>query len=100
MFKPADATKEPHAAQTLPLLNRLLDRLAVRPARLSERERAGKRGGAWRGLDGASSAVCRYRYSVPPMIRLAKAGIESYRRWRDFTACSQPKAELRNEGVL
>lgn len=48
---------------------------------------------------GASSVVCRYRYGVPPMIRLAKAGIESYRRWRDFTARSQPKAELRDEGV-
>lgn len=59
-----------------------------------------KGAGLGEGSTGASSAVCRYRYSASPMIRLAKAGIESYRRWRDFTGCAQPKAQFRNEGVL
>ena len=59
-----------------------------------------KGAGLGEGSTGASSAVCRYRYSAPQMIRLAKAGIESYRQWRDFTGRSQPKAQFRNEGVL
>ena len=52
------------------------------------------------GSTGASSAVCRYRYSLEQMIRLASAGIDEYQRWPSFTGLSAPRAKFHNEGVL
>jgi len=56
--------------------------------------------GIGEGSTGASSAVCRYRYSLEEMIRLAKAGIEEYQRWPSFTGLSSPRARFHNDGVL
>lgn len=59
-----------------------------------------KGAGIGEGSTGASSAVCRYRYSALEMIRLAKTGIEHYRAWQDFTGLEEPRAHFANDGVL
>jgi len=52
------------------------------------------------GSTGASSAVCRHRYSSDEMVRIATAGITAYKKWRAFTGLSQPKAVFHEDGVL
>ena len=52
------------------------------------------------GSTGASSAVCRYRYSTDDMVRFARDGIDAYRRWQEFTGLLDPAASFRNTGVL
>lgn len=59
-----------------------------------------KAAGVGAGSTGASSAICRYRYSAPEMIRLAKTGIDSYRNWSDFVKLPTPRAQFHNDGVL
>jgi len=59
-----------------------------------------KGAGTGEGSTGASSAVCRYRYSASQMIRLARTGIDEYRNWASFTGLSSPRAEFANDGVL
>ncbi|CAN0486377.1 unnamed protein product, partial [Discosporangium mesarthrocarpum] len=59
-----------------------------------------KGAGIGEGSTGASSAVCRHRYSADPMIRLARTGIDAYRGWREFTGLKTPKAEFQNDRVL
>ncbi|GAB5413414.1 MAG: FAD-binding oxidoreductase [Congregibacter sp.] len=59
-----------------------------------------KGAGVGEGSTGASSAVCRYRYTTAEMIRLARDGIDTYRRWSDFVALQSPRARFHNEGVL
>lgn len=52
------------------------------------------------GSTGASSAVCRTRYSLDEMLVLARDGIEAYRDWQNFTCLKQPRASFHNDGVL
>jgi sarcosine oxidase subunit beta len=52
------------------------------------------------GSTGASSAICRHRYSRDEMITLARDGIHAYRNWADFVGLAVPKAEFHNDGVL
>ncbi|MEM9530982.1 MAG: FAD-dependent oxidoreductase, partial [Pseudomonadota bacterium] len=52
------------------------------------------------GSTGASSAVCRYRYSLDAMVTLARDGIEAYRQWQAFTELAAPRAAFHNDGVL
>ena len=52
------------------------------------------------GSTGASSAVCRYRYSTDDMVRFASDGINTYRNWKAFTRLSNPSASFNNTGVL
>jgi glycine/D-amino acid oxidase-like deaminating enzyme len=52
------------------------------------------------GSTGASSAVCRHRYSRDEMLRLARDGILAYRRWPAFTGLRAPRAEFHKHGVL
>jgi sarcosine oxidase subunit beta len=52
------------------------------------------------GSTGASSAICRVRYSNDEMSRLARDGILAYRHWDAFTGLVQPVAEFRQDGVL
>ena len=52
------------------------------------------------GSTGASSAVCRYRYSMNEMLQLASDGIRAYRDWSAYTGQSQPAAAFQNDGVL
>jgi len=52
------------------------------------------------GSTGASSAVCRHRYTLENMVYLARDGILAYRHWQDFTQLAEPRAEFQNDGVL
>ena len=52
------------------------------------------------GSTGASSAVCRHRYSLDDMLVLARDGIDAYRNWPAFLEMQQPLAEFQNDGVL
>jgi glycine/D-amino acid oxidase-like deaminating enzyme len=52
------------------------------------------------GSTGASSAVCRFRYSNAEMIELARDGIGAYRRWLDFLGNGSAIAQFQAVGVL
>lgn len=52
------------------------------------------------GSTGASSAVCRFRYSRPEMVELARDGIAAYRHWADYLEIADPRARFHNDGVL
>ena len=52
------------------------------------------------GSTGASSAVCRYRYSTDEMVHFARDGIHAYREWQAFTGLTEPRAHFNNDGVL
>ena len=52
------------------------------------------------GSTGASVAICRHRYSLDAMVRLAADGIGAYREWRAFTGLARPRAEFHQSGVL
>jgi sarcosine oxidase subunit beta len=56
--------------------------------------------GVGEGSTGASSAVCRFRYSLDEMIHLARDGIYAYRDWQSFTGLVETRAHFNNEGVL
>lgn len=56
--------------------------------------------GVGEGSTGASSSVCRFRYSSDDMVRLARDGIGAYRNWREFTELVEPRAEYHEDGVL
>ena len=56
--------------------------------------------GVGEGSTGASSAVCRFRYSLDEMVALARDGISAYQHWQDFTGLGDPRAQYNNEGVL
>lgn len=52
------------------------------------------------GSTGASSAVCRCRYSMDEMLALASDGISAYRNWRAYTGLREPRAVFQNDGIL
>ena len=52
------------------------------------------------GSTGASSAICRYRYSMDEMVILARDGILAYQQWQAFTGMQKVRASFHNEGVL
>jgi glycine/D-amino acid oxidase-like deaminating enzyme len=52
------------------------------------------------GSTGASSAICRVRYSKDEMLLLARDGIDAYRHWGAFTGLAGPAAEFHQDGVL
>ena len=56
--------------------------------------------GLGEGSTGASSAVCRHRYSIDAMVELARDGINAYRHWQEFTGIDQPVAKFHPDGVL
>jgi glycine/D-amino acid oxidase-like deaminating enzyme len=56
--------------------------------------------GPGEGSTGASSAVCRFKYSHSEMVRLARDGIEAYRRWPEFLGSDDVRAEFQRLGVL
>lgn len=56
--------------------------------------------GVGEGSTGASSAVCRFRYSHDEMVTLARDGISAYQRWREYTGLPDVRAEYQQEGVL
>lgn len=56
--------------------------------------------GLGEGSTGASSAVCRYRYSRDEMVELARDGIRAYQNWADFIELSKPIARYHRSGVI
>lgn len=59
-----------------------------------------KGAGVGEGSTGASSAVCRYRYTLDEVVQLARDGIDAYRNWPAFTKLASPRAEFHEHGVL
>ena len=59
-----------------------------------------KGAGIGEGSTGASSAICRYRYSMDEMLTLATDGISAYRNWQEYTALRRPQAEFQPDGIL
>ena len=59
-----------------------------------------KGAGVGEGSTGASSAVCRCRYSLDELVYLARDGINAYRHWAEFTGLDSPRASLNEDGVL
>ena len=52
------------------------------------------------GSTGASSAICRVRYSIDETLVLARDGINAYRHWGAFTRLRDPAAGFHQDGVL
>lgn len=52
------------------------------------------------GSTGASSAVCRFRYSYAEIVQLARDGIAAYQRWPEFLGNGTPNARFQPVGVL
>lgn len=59
-----------------------------------------KGAGLGEGSTGASSAVCRFRYSCDEMVELAKDGIQAYQNWGAFLGLKDPVAEFHRAGVI
>ena len=59
-----------------------------------------KGAGIGEGSSGASSAICRYRYSMNEMLQLASDGISAYQNWAEYTGFPEPNAKFQNDGVL
>ena len=59
-----------------------------------------KGAGLGEGSTGASSAVCRFRYSCDEMVELARDGIRAYRDWGDFLELREPIARFHQSGVV
>jgi glycine/D-amino acid oxidase-like deaminating enzyme len=56
--------------------------------------------GLGEGSTGASSAVCRFKYSRDEMVQLARDGIGMYQQWADFLELTDPAAHYHRAGVL
>lgn len=52
------------------------------------------------GSTGASSSICRCRYTFPEVVRLAYHGQEAYGAWATFTGLEEPRSGLNRVGVL
>ncbi|MGH8872781.1 MAG: NAD(P)/FAD-dependent oxidoreductase [Acidimicrobiia bacterium] len=59
-----------------------------------------KGAGPAEGSTGASSSICRCRYTHPEVVRLAFHGQQAYRNWAAYTGLDQPRSGLRSVGVL
>lgn len=59
-----------------------------------------KGAGLGEGSTGASSAVCRFRYSLDEMVELARDGIHAYQNWGDFLEITTPDARFHQSGVV
>lgn len=59
-----------------------------------------KGSGPGEGSTGASSAVCRFRYTRPETVKLASNGIAAYQNWGEFLGCGSPLARYQQIGVL
>ena len=52
------------------------------------------------GSTGASSAVCRHKYSRSETVLLARDGIDAYRHWGDFVQLPNPLAQFSHSGMV
>lgn len=56
--------------------------------------------GVGAGSTGASSAICRYRYSADNMVHLARDGIGAYQQWNAYLGQPDTRAKFQRDGVL
>ncbi len=56
--------------------------------------------GPGEGSTGASSAICRFKYTRPETVALARDGIGAYRRWSEFLRMAAPAATFHPHGVV
>ena len=59
-----------------------------------------KGAGPAEGSTGASSSICRCRYTHPEVVRLAFHGQEAYGNWGEFTGLDEVRSGLQRVGVL
>jgi sarcosine oxidase subunit beta len=59
-----------------------------------------KGNGPAEGSTGASSSICRAKYSNPEVVRVASHGLRAFREWGEFTGLAEPRSGLQNVGVL
>ena len=59
-----------------------------------------KGNGPAEGSTGASSSICRCRYTHSELVRLAFHGQEIYANWQDFTGLAETRSSLHRVGVL
>ena len=59
-----------------------------------------KGNGPAEGSTGASSSICRAKYSNPEVVRIASHGLRAFRDWGEFTGLAEPRSGLQNVGVL
>ncbi len=59
-----------------------------------------KGAGPGEGSTGASSAVCRFKYTRPDTVNLARDGIAAYQNWSEFVGLKAPLAQFHRHGVL
>jgi len=59
-----------------------------------------KGNGPAEGSTGASSSICRAKYTNPEVVRLASHGLRAFGNWGEFTGLAEPRSGLRNIGVL
>lgn len=59
-----------------------------------------KGAGPGEGSTGASSAVCRFKYTRPETVNLARDGIAAYQNWPEFVGLKTPLAQFHRHGVL
>jgi glycine/D-amino acid oxidase-like deaminating enzyme len=59
-----------------------------------------KGAGPAEGSTGASSSICRCRYTHDEVVRLAHYGLEAYGNWSEFTGLPEPRVGLQRIGVL
>ncbi|SEH13934.1 Glycine/D-amino acid oxidase [Sphingopyxis sp. YR583] len=59
-----------------------------------------KGAGPGEGSTGASSAICRFRYTHDAMVELARDGIAAYRNWTDFLGTGDVRAKYHRHGAL
>jgi sarcosine oxidase, subunit beta len=56
--------------------------------------------GPGEGSTGASSSICRTRYTHPAVVRLAIDGLDAYRRWAEYLRDASAAAAFVETGVL
>lgn len=56
--------------------------------------------GPGEGSTGASSSICRARYTDPRVVRLASHGLDAFRHWAEYTGLEQARASFHRTGVL
>ncbi len=59
-----------------------------------------KGAGPAEGSTGASSSICRCRYTHPEVVRLAFHGQEALGNWSEFTGLKQTRSDLHRVGVI
>lgn len=59
-----------------------------------------KGAGPAEGSTGASSSICRCRYTHPEVVRLAFHGQEAFGDWSEFTGLKETRSTLHRTGVL